>query len=251
MFAFLEHEGPIPFAHRGGAGDCPENTWPAFERARSLGFRYLETDVHATADGVVVAFHDHVLDRVTDRGGVIGRLPWAQVREARVAGVEPIVLLEDLIGSFSGSFFNIDAKHDAVVEPLVRILHRTRALDRVCLASFSDRRLGALRARLGPGVCMSGGPAAALRVRVGALDTGRRRGRVPCLQVPVRFGAVRVIDARFVENAHRQGTAVHVWTINDPSVMTYLLDLGVDGIMSDDLDATRGVWRTRGLWYAP
>jgi glycerophosphoryl diester phosphodiesterase len=250
MFAFLAHEGPIPFAHRGGAGHCPENTWSAFEHARSLGFRYFETDVHATADGVVVAFHDHVLERVTDRQGVIGQLPWAHVREARVAGVEPIVLLEDLLGSFPDTFVNIEAKHDAVVESLVRVLHRTRAFDRVCLASFSDRRLAALRARLGPSVCMSGGPAAVLRVRIGALDTGRRRGRVACLQVPVRYGAVRVVDARFVDNAHRQGTAVHVWTVNDPSVMNHLLDLGVDGIMSDDLVALRGVWQSRGIWRA-
>jgi glycerophosphoryl diester phosphodiesterase len=190
-----------------------------------------------------------VLDRVTDRPGVIGRLPWTQVREARVAGVEPIVLLEDLLGSFPDTFVNIDAKHDAVVEPLVRVLHRTRAFDRVCLASFSDRRLAALRARLGPNVCMSGGPAAVLRVRMGALDTGRRRGRVACLQVPVRYGALRIVDARFVENAHRQGTAVHVWTVNDPSVMNHLLDLGVDGIMSDDLVALRDVWLSRGLWH--
>jgi glycerophosphoryl diester phosphodiesterase len=249
MFAFLDHEGPIPFAHRGGAGGCPENTWPAFERARELGFRYLETDVHATADGVVIAFHDHVLDRVTDQHGVIGELSWAQVQHARVAGVEPIVLLEDLLGSYSDSYVNIDAKHDAVVDPLVRILHRTRAYDRVCVASFSDRRLATLRARLGPNVCIAGGPAAVLRVRMGVRGSRRAHGRVGCLQVPMRYGTVRVVDARFVESAHRQGTAVHVWTINDPSVMAHLLDLGVDGIMSDDLEALRDVWRARGLWY--
>jgi glycerophosphoryl diester phosphodiesterase len=249
MFPFLDHEGPIPFAHRGGAGHCPENTWPAFEHARSLGFRYLETDAHATVDGVVLAFHDDVLDRVTDQRGVIAQLPWKQVQAARVSGSEPIVLLEELLGSFPDAFVNIDAKHDAVVEPLVRVLQRTSALERVCIASFSDRRLAALRARLGPRVCMSGGPAAIRRLRVGSLGLRVPRPTIACVQVPIRFGRVPIVDARFVDFAHRMGTAVHVWTIDDPAVMQRLIDLGVDGIMSDDLVALRDVLRSRDLWY--
>jgi glycerophosphoryl diester phosphodiesterase len=249
MFAFLDHEGPIPFAHRGGAGHCPENTWPAFEHARSLGFRYLETDAHATADGWVLAFHDHILDRVTDQSGVVAQLPWQQVQQARVAGVEPIVVLEELLGSFPDTFLNIDAKHDAVVDPLVRVLHRTRALGRVCLASFSDRRLAALRARLGPGVCISGGPASIRRLRAGSLGVPVPRPHVACVQVPLRSGRIPIVDERFVAFAHRLGTAVHVWTIDDPSVMRRLLDLGVDGIMSDDITALRDVLHSRGLWH--
>jgi glycerophosphoryl diester phosphodiesterase len=250
MFAFLDHEGPIPFAHRGGAGHYPENTWPAFQHARSLGFRYLETDAHATADGWVLAFHDHILDRVTDQSGVVADLPWQQVQRARVAGVEPIVLLEDLLGSFPDAFVNIDAKHDAVVDPLVRVLRRTGALGRVCIASFSDRRLSALRARLGPGVCMAGGPASIRLLRAGSLGAPVPRRRVACVEVPLRSGRVPIVDARFVAFAHRLGTAVHVWTIDDPSVMRRLLDLGVDGIMSDDITALRAVFEARGLWYA-
>jgi glycerophosphoryl diester phosphodiesterase len=249
MFAYLDHEGPIPFAHRGGAGHGPENTWPAFVYARSLGFRYLETDAHATSDGVVLAFHDDILDRVTDQRGVIAELPWQQVQEARVAGTEPIVLLEELLGSFPDTFVNIDAKHDAVVEPLVRTLQRTSALERVCVASFSDRRLVALRARLGPRVCIAGGPAAIRRLRAGSLGLPVPRSSVACVQVPLRAGRVPIVDARFVDFAHRRGTAVHVWTIDDPAVIRWLLDLGVDGIVSDDLVALRDVLRSRGLWY--
>ena len=168
---------------------------------------------------------------------------------ARVSGTEPIVLLEDLLGSFPDAFVNIDAKHDAVVEPLVRVLHRTSALERVCVASFSDRRLKALRARLGPRVCMSGGPAAVRRLRMGTFDARGPRGRIACVQVPLRYGVVPIVDARFVDFAHRQGTAVHVWTIDDPAVMGRLLDIGVDGIMSDDIGALRDVLLGRGLWY--
>ena len=95
---FLDHPGPLAFAHRGGAGEWPENTMPAFEHAVGLGYRYVETDVHATADGVLVAFHDDALDRVTDRTGKIADLPWSYVAEARVDGREPIPRLDDLLG---------------------------------------------------------------------------------------------------------------------------------------------------------
>src|SRR4051812_12435948 len=93
---YLDHPGVLAFAHRGGAGDGPENTLSAFARAVEVGYRYLETDVHVTADGVLVAFHDDVLDRVTDRTGRIRELPWSEVSEARV-GEEPIPLLEELL----------------------------------------------------------------------------------------------------------------------------------------------------------
>ena len=140
-WAFLDHPGPLAFAHRGGAGDWPENTMPAFEHAVRLGYRYLETDVHATVDGVLLAFHDDSLDRVTDRQGEIAALPYAEVAAARVDGREPIPLLEELLGSFPRARINIDPKHDGSVEPLIDVLRRTDAVDRVCIGSFSDQRL--------------------------------------------------------------------------------------------------------------
>src|ERR1700709_2679670 len=85
-FAFLDQDGPIAFAHRGGTADGRENPMAPFPRAVALAYRYVETDVHATADGVLLAFHDHTLDRVTDRVGVVAQLPWREVREARVGG---------------------------------------------------------------------------------------------------------------------------------------------------------------------
>src|SRR3954454_3063508 len=94
---FLDWPHPIPFAHRGGASDKPEDTMAAFERAVELGYRYLETDRPLTADGVLLAFQDHILDRVSDRSAVLSELPLAEIKDARVAG-EPIPLLEDLLG---------------------------------------------------------------------------------------------------------------------------------------------------------
>jgi len=257
-YAFLDHDGPIPFAHRGGAADRPENSMAAFQRAVDLGYRYLETDAHATADGVVVAFHDRTLDRVTDRRGAIARLPYSEVAKARIHGTEPIPRLEDLLGSFPEARFNIDLKDAPVIDPLARTLHRTKAWDRVCITSFSTRRLAQLRARLplftDKDVCMSlgprgvmalraksyGGPAAKL-VRLAA--TG-----IACAQVPYGLGPVPFVTESFVAQAHELGLQVHAWTVNDPVEMHRLLDLGVDGIMTDDLIALRDVMTARGLW---
>jgi len=249
-WAFLDHAGPLAFAHRGGAGDWPENTMPAFEHAVGLGYRYLETDVHATADGVLLAFHDDRLDRVTDRTGEIATLPHATVAEARVDGREPIPLLEDLLGAFPEARINIDPKHDDSVEPLIEVLERTNAVDRVCVGSFSDARLRTLRARLGPGLCTSMGPREVARLRLDAVSGRVHPTPAGCVQVPESFRGVTVTNAAVIRAAHRAGLQVHVWTVDDPEAMVRLLDLGVDGLMTDRPAVLREVLVARGQWAA-
>ncbi|HEY6532438.1 MAG TPA: glycerophosphodiester phosphodiesterase [Acidimicrobiales bacterium] len=245
---FLDHPGPIPFAHRGGAGDWPENTMPAFAGAVALGYRYVETDAHVTADGVVLAFHDDKLDRVTDRRGVIAEMPWAEVREARVDGVEPIIVLEDLLTTWPDLRVNIDPKHDAVVAPLAALLRRVGAVHRVCIGSFSDQRIERMREHLGPRLCTSLGPRAVAGLRLASLGLGRSRPTGCCVQVPVRARHIPIVSDRFVQTAHRHGLPVHVWTIDDPDEMARLLELGVDGIMTDRPATLRQVLRARGQW---
>lgn len=245
---FLDHPAPIPFAHRGGAGDWPENTMPAFAGAVELGYRYIETDVHVTADGVLVAFHDESLDRVTDRVGLIRELPWSEVRAARVDGREPIPLLEDLLGTWPDLRVNIDPKHDSAVESLASTIARTASLDRVCIGAFSDRRIATLRARLGAQLCTSGGPKAVAKLRAASLGAPLGDLGHACVQVPVRAKGALLVDDRFVRAAHRRGVAVHVWTIDEPDEMHALLDLGVDGIMTDRPATLRAVLESRGSW---
>jgi glycerophosphoryl diester phosphodiesterase len=246
LHPFLEWDGPIPFAHRGGASDAPENTMLAFEYAVGLGYRYIETDVHVTADGVLVAFHDDDLQRTCGRPGKISELPWSEVSTARVRGEAPIPLLEDLLGEWPELRVNIDCKTDAAAPALVAALGRTAALDRVCVGAFSDRRIRRLRAQLGDGLCSALGPAG-----VAALRFGRPRSmRGKAAQVPVRQGRITVVDQRFVDRAHRLGIHVHVWTIDEPSEIERLLDLGVDGIMTDRPPVLRGVLEQRGHWRA-
>lgn len=221
---------------------------PAFEGAIALGYRYVETDVHVTADGVLLAFHDDRLDRVTDRTGLIRELPWREVQRARVAGTEPIPTLEDLLGTWPTLRVNIDPKHDSAVDALVNVIVRTRSLHRICVGSFSDRRLARLRALLGDGLCWSFGPRRVARLR--AASFGAPAGRIEgyCLQVPTRIGKLSVVDERFVRAAHRRGLQVHVWTVDDPVEMERLLDLGVDGLMTDEPAVLKQVLTRRGQW---
>jgi glycerophosphoryl diester phosphodiesterase len=249
-YPFLDWPGPIAFAHQGAhrEGGPGENTMSAFEAAIDMGYRYIETDVHATADGVLVAVHDDTLDRVTDRSGVIGDLPWSEVRKARVQGSEPVPLLEDLLGLWPDVRVNIDPKHDAAVEPLVEAIRRTNAVDRVCIGAFSDRRLARIRAQLGPRLCTSMGPRQVARLLAVARGLPGGRFTSACIQVPVRRGPVPVVTERFLEAAHARGLPVHVWTINDPDEMRQLLDLGVDGIMTDAPDVLKQVLDERSIW---
>jgi glycerophosphoryl diester phosphodiesterase len=244
----LDHPGPLAFAHRGGAGDWPENTMPAFEHAVSIGYTYVETDVHVTADGVLVAFHDELLDRVTDRTGAISELPYREVAEARVDGTEPIPLLEDLLGTWPELRVNIDPKHDGSVDALVQVVQRTGSIDRVCIGSFSDRRLARLRAALGPRLCTALGPRGTARLRGASWRIPTGRLAAGCAQVPRAMKGVTLVDLAFVTEAHERGLQVHVWTIDDPAEMHELLDLGVDGIMTDRPQVLRDVLAARGAW---
>lgn len=245
---YLDHPSPIPFAHRGGAAEAPENTMAAFQRAVDLGYRYLETDVQVTADGHVLAFHDAVLDRVTDRTGAVGDLPWREVAAARVQGAEPIPLLEDVLGTWPDIRVNIDAKSDAALAPLVDALRRTRAYERVCIASFSDRRLARFRRLTGHQVCTAIGPASVARLRLASWGAAAGPLGGDCAQVPVLYGRVRVVDEAFVAASGAHGTPVHVWTVDEPAEMNRLLDLGIDGIMTDHPTVLKAVMVERGQW---
>jgi glycerophosphoryl diester phosphodiesterase len=245
-YEFLDWPGPIPIAHRGGASEEPENTLPAFESAVRLGYRYVETDVHVTADGVLLAFHDDHLDRVTDRVGEIAALPWSEVKKARVDGREPIPRLVELLDAWPDLRVNIDPKHDEAVEPLADVIEATGAIHRVCIGSFSDRRIDRARARLGPRLCTSLGPWGLLRLRLGVRPP---RG-IACAQVPTHVKGFELVTARFLEHARRRGLPLQVWTIDDEDEIRRLLELGVDGLMTDRPAVLKQVLVERDQWHA-
>ncbi len=218
----------------------------AFQYAVDLGYRYLETDVQVTADGVLAAFHDNDLQRTCGRAGKISELPWSEVSKALVDGKAPIPLLEDLIGAWPDVRINIDCKSNAAVDALVASLRRTDSLSRVCVAAFSDARLRRLRKQLGAELCSSLGPIELALLRFGLL----RNPPGLAAQVPVKQGPVTVVNRAFVARSHRLGLHVHVWTIDDAAEIERLLDLGVDGIMTDRPLVLRQVLQSRGAWHS-
>ena len=251
---YLDHPAPLAIAHRGGTESAPENTVAAFRAATEVGFRHLETDVHLTADGVLVAFHDDELDRVTDGEGRLATLTWAEVGQARIGGTEPIPTLDELLETFPDTNFNIDPKSDDAVLALVATLRRHDALARVCVGAFSDDRLRRLRTLVGPDLCTAAGPLEMTGLigsaRIGRTVTGRGTTTpYRCVQVPVRHRKVEIVTPQLISAAHDRGLHVHVWTIDEPAEMHRLLDMGVDGIMTDRPSVLRGVLERRGEWH--
>ncbi len=254
--AILDQPGSVlAMAHRGGARhpEIPgvENTLHAFRHAVALGYHYLETDVQVTRDGVLVAFHDADLGRVTDAVGLIGELGAAEIDRAMIGGVHGIPTMAGLLEEFPQARFNIDIKAAGAVQPLVDLLDRAGAHERVCIGSFSQRRLDAFRAASGGRVATSASPAEV--ALFAALPSGRAarlatRGRVAALQVPHRRGRLRVVTPGLVRRAHAARAHVHVWTVDEPAEMDELLDMGVDGLITDRTDVLKDVLIRRGQW---
>jgi glycerophosphoryl diester phosphodiesterase len=251
---FLRHPTVLAFAHRGGAYhpeiEGLENTMAAFRHAVDLGYRYLETDVQVTADGVLLAFHDEVLDRVTDRTGEIAGATYAEVQQALIGGRERVPTLAELVDAFPGVRFNIDLKSDRSVAALASFIEERDAWDRVLVGSFAPRRLRRFRRLTDGRVATSAHPleVAAYVVLPGRVARLVTRGRPSALQIPHRRGRLTVATPALVRRAHAAGLQVHVWTIDDAAEMGHLLDRGVDGLITDRTDILRAVLQSRGLW---
>jgi glycerophosphoryl diester phosphodiesterase len=255
-FPFLD-DAPdvVAFAHRGGSYhpeiEGLENTIAAFRHASALGYRYLETDVHATRDGVLLAFHDKILDRVTDRRGAIGSLVYAEVQAALIGGREKVPTLAQLFDEFPDARFNIDLKSSGAVHPLVDFIAARAVQDRVLVGSFSRSQLNEFRRLTSGRVATSAHPfevVAFVLSPSGKLADVVTRRRVQALQIPHKRGPLTVASARLIRKAHRAGKHVHVWTIDDPAEMRALIERGVDGLMTDRTDLLRQVLEESGEW---
>jgi glycerophosphoryl diester phosphodiesterase len=247
MSRYLDHP-PLAFAHRGGALEAEENTIAAFERAVGLGFRYIETDVQATRDGVPVLFHDDALERVAGAPGRVGDYSFEELSRLRTRGGEQIPSLDEALTRFPETRFNLEPKTDDVVAPLAELLRRHRAVDRIGVGCFEIRRTLRLRELLGEDLCWSPSRMDVLRVWLAGWGLPAGRGDYHCLQIPPRHLGIPVATRRFVEAAHARGAQVHVWTIDEEEEMERLLDIGVDGLMTDRPSVLKTVLERRGLW---
>ena len=251
LHPFLRHAGyPLPaaIAHRGYSARHPENTMAAFAAAVELGYRIVETDVHATADNVLVVFHDSRLDRLTDMRGALSEMKWPDLRRARVCGRERIPRLEELLTTWDSLRVNIDPKQDSAVGPLLEALRSADAWDRVCVGSASSRRLRRIRAAAGDRLCTSMGTAEVVRLWLAGHFLPLGGFAADCAQVPTHRYGLPVIDRAFMAAAHARGLPVHAWTINDEAEMNRLLDLGVDGLMTDEAELLKRVFFARDIW---
>jgi glycerophosphoryl diester phosphodiesterase len=232
-------------AHRGLSIDLPnkalpDNTLLAFLRAMAAGTSYLELDVHASRDGVAIVSHDPDLQRFVDRSDRIGDLTYAELKRIELGEGQRFVSLAEVLDAFPDARLNIDIKSDAAVKPTVVAIRMARALDRVLVASFSERRRRAA-VRLLPIVATSASFARVVAALVGAklgvpsLTRRALRG-IHAVQVPQRSAGIRVATARTVRAFHAAGVEVHIWTINDRATMDGLLDLGIDGLVTDRAD---------------
>jgi glycerophosphoryl diester phosphodiesterase len=252
---FLQGPRPLAFAHRGGSLLWPENTMVAFRGAVEMGYRYLETDLHATRDGVLVLIHDDSLARVSDGSGPVWEHTLAELKRFdagyyfspdggrtypyRGQGVT-VPTLEEVLDAFPDVRVNIDIKQEQppLVAALVDFIEKRGLQDRLLVTSFDDRRIGAFRHRSGGSVATAAAQREALRFWLASRLHLERLLHIQydALQVPARYGSLTVVNRRFVEAAHRRGLQVHVWTVNEPAEMRRLLGLGVDGLMSDRPD---------------
>lgn len=260
---YLAGPRPRAFAHRGwhvGDLDGLENSLASFRRAVAEGYAYVETDVHATADGVLVVHHDATLRRVAGHPGVLRTMRWEELADVRVRGRAPLPRLEQVLEELPGTRFNVDLKSPGTLAPMLRLLADDDVAARVAVASTDETRVQAVRERFGDRVVtgVAARSASALRLRslwpAGLRHTGALRRALPVhgdlAQLPRRVGVLPVVDAALLATAHELGLEVHVWTVDDPAAMHRLLDLGVDGLMTDRPDRLREVLLARGAWPA-
>lgn len=258
MHPYLSLEHPIRFAHRGSRVLWPENTMPAFQGAFDLGYRYFETDVRISRDGVVVVFHDKTLDRTTNGTGLVSDWLFEDLRHLDAAwsfGAEDgyplrgtgvgISSLDELFATFPEVHLNIDLKGKGLEWPVAEIIGDHGRQNRTLIGSFVDRRIARFRRVTAGAVATSAGPSA-----VSAMWTASRRGRtierpVVAYQVPYNYRSLKV-DQKYVDAIHSSGAQIHCWTVDEATEIRRLLDMGVDGIVTDRLDILNDVMRERG-----
>ncbi|CAN5517996.1 glycerophosphodiester phosphodiesterase [soil metagenome] len=248
MHPYLALEHPLRFAHRGSRVLWPENTAVAFQGAVDLGYRYIETDVRITADGVVVVFHDPTLTRTTNGMGRVDAWAWDDLRHLDAAwsfgadrgyprrgtGVG-ISRLDDVLAAWPDIHFNIDLKSPRMEWAVAEVIRRTRRQDSVLIAAFSDARIARFRRITRDAVATSAGPRTTARALV-ASRVGLPAPRGPvAYQVPFDNRALP-IGRRFIDAAHAASAQVHMWTVNEENDMRRMLDAGVDGIVTDRPD---------------
>ena len=227
MNSFLDSEFQ-GFVHRGDTSIFLENTIEAFQSAVSLGYEYLETDLRETADGKIITFHDPNLKRITGANITISETKFSDIRMRRLPSRETIPTIDELLEEFPDSFFNMDLKVNQIEEKVLKKINSHNALERVCLGSFNSRTIKKINS-LEPKILTSMGISQVIMYKF-----FQKKNLSKLIQIPTHWNGIKVITKKFIDRLHNDGLKVHVWTINKETEMQSLIDLGVDGIMTDN-----------------
>jgi len=229
---YLNQSGVSISAHRGGSEEAPENTLESFSYAIGLGSSYIETDVQLSADGIPYIFHDDDLSRLLNMEVKFNSLHSDQIEKLKLFESYQIPKLETALTQFPNALFQIDLKTDEVALPAMKVIENLNAFDRICIASFSSNRLQKVRKKF-PDTCLSMGPKEILKLLLASFGLYNKTIYGDCLQVPIYHYGIKLVTRRFVKYVQSIGLKIHVWTINDKNTMRKLIDLGVDGIITD------------------
>jgi len=238
----------MAFAHRGASDLSTENTMKSFSLAYQLGFKNFELDVQASADGAVFVSHDDNLERILGERIFLSKLTHSEIKRLQSSYGYKIPTLQSVLEQFPDARLNIDAKSWKVVEPLCDVIKSTNCFDRICIGGFNDLRVLNLIQRLGPSVCYSLGPLGVIYCYIGFMFKKQPKFRAGCIQIPESWLGFRLISKNFIEFVHQIGLMVHVWTVNDESKMRKLIEVGVDGIMTDNCVGLKKVMQEYNLW---
>ena len=232
MKRYLDYDGLKVLAHRGGAEESYENTTESFEYSQLLGCEFIETDVQVSSDGIPYIFHDDDLKRILNKPVRFDSLSSNEIDDLSIFNSCKIPNLSDTLLRFPNLCFQIDFKTDEVVMPALDVINDMNVFDRVCVASFSSKRLQNVRS-LYPDLCISMGPNEVFKTLLASLNL--YKGEIPgdCLQIPMSYYGIKIVSKRFIDFVHSRGLKIMIWTINDIKTFKYLINLGVDGIITD------------------
>ena len=216
------------FVHRGDTSIFLENTIEAFQSAISLGYQYLETDLRETSDGKIITFHDPNLKRITGANITISETKFSDIRMRRLPSRETIPTIDELLEEFPDSFFNMDLKVNQIEEKVLKKINSHNAIERVCLGSFNSKVIKKINS-LEPKILTSMGISQVIMYKF-----FQKKNLSKLIQIPTLWNGIKVITKKFIDRLHNDGLKVHVWTINKETEMQSLIDLGVDGIMTDN-----------------
>ncbi len=232
MKSYLNYSGVAVLAHRGGSLESYENTIESFHYSKNIGCKFIETDVQLSSDGIPYIFHDDTFLRLLGKNIIFNSLDSSEIDKLRLFENHPIPKLDTVLKTFPDLYFQIDVKTDEVSLPTLEVIKKNNAMNRVCIASFSSKRLQNVYKQY-PDICLSMGPNEVLKMLLSSFGLYRKSINGHCLQIPIYQYGIKLVTKRFVEFVHKKGLKICVWTINDETTFKNLIDIGVDGIITD------------------